>query len=107
MAVPEGVATYVSASASTQLGLTMAIAIGLHNIPEGFLVAMPIYFATGSKWKAFFWASLSGMLGIYPDRSALGEQGCPVRLQLTRRQLATDLGILACNKNVASPRRPF
>jgi hypothetical protein len=38
----------------------MAIAIGLHNIPEGFLVAMPIYFATGSKWKAFMWASMSG-----------------------------------------------
>ena len=31
----------------------------VHNIPEGLCVALPIYFATGSKWKAFMWASLA------------------------------------------------
>lgn len=50
---------------SDSLGLAMAIAIGLHNIPEGFLVAMPIYFATGSKAKALFWASLSGVFEFF------------------------------------------
>ena len=29
----------------------LAVAIAMHNIPEGICVAMPIYYATGSKWK--------------------------------------------------------
>ncbi len=28
-----------------------AVAIAMHNIPEGICVAMPIYYATGSRWK--------------------------------------------------------
>ncbi len=28
-----------------------AVAIAMHNVPEGICVAMPIYYATGSKWK--------------------------------------------------------
>lgn len=43
------------------VGATIAIAIAIHNIPEGVCVAMPIYYATGSRWKAFFWATLSGL----------------------------------------------
>jgi len=43
------------------VGVSVAVAIGIHNIPEGICVAMPIYYATGSKWKAFFWATMSGM----------------------------------------------
>lgn len=35
------------------------------SIPEGVAVAMPIYYATGSKPKAFFWASLSGMTELF------------------------------------------
>merc|ERR1712238_69764 len=37
-----------------------AIAIGIHNIPEGLCVALPIYYATGNRMKAFSWALLSG-----------------------------------------------
>jgi ZIP family zinc transporter len=33
------------------LGLTLAVAIALHNIPEGVAVAMPVYFATRSRWQ--------------------------------------------------------
>lgn len=43
------------------VGASVAIAIGIHNIPEGVCVAMPIYYATGSRVKAFLWATLSGM----------------------------------------------
>jgi ZIP family zinc transporter len=39
----------------------LAIAIAIHNIPEGLCVAMPIYYATGNRWKAFGWAVLSGV----------------------------------------------
>jgi zinc transporter ZupT len=48
---PEGLATFVAALANTQLGVGIAVAIALHNIPEGICVAMPIYYATGSRWK--------------------------------------------------------
>ena len=43
------------------LGGALALAIALHNIPEGICVSMPVYFATGSRIKAFLWAFLSGV----------------------------------------------
>jgi ZIP family zinc transporter len=58
---PEGLATFVAALADPKLGGALAIAIAIHNIPEGICVAMPIYYATGSKWKGFWWSFLSGL----------------------------------------------
>ncbi|GBG75147.1 hypothetical protein CBR_g19660 [Chara braunii] len=58
---PEGIATFVSSLKDVKLGASMCIAIALHNIPEGICVSMPVFYATGSKKKAFFWAFLSGM----------------------------------------------
>jgi hypothetical protein len=58
---PEGLATFVATLADSSTGLAIAVAIALHNIPEGVCVAMPIYYATGSKWKGFWWAFLSGV----------------------------------------------
>lgn len=43
------------------LGMTIAIAIALHNIPEGISVAVPIYYATGSRKRAFWYSFLSGL----------------------------------------------
>ena len=57
---PEGLATFVAALDNPKVGAVLAIAIGIHNIPEGLCVALPIYYATGSRWKAFGWALLSG-----------------------------------------------
>lgn len=59
--VPEGLAVFVSSMANTRLGLSLAVAIALHNIPEGIAVAMPIYYATGSRKKAFWFSFLSGI----------------------------------------------
>lgn len=58
---PEGLATFVAALSSPSLGIALAIAIALHNIPEGVCVSMPVYYATGKKWKGFLWAFLSGI----------------------------------------------
>uniref|UniRef100_A0A7S0BFQ6 Uncharacterized protein n=1 Tax=Rhodosorus marinus TaxID=101924 RepID=A0A7S0BFQ6_9RHOD len=58
---PEGLATFVAALSEPSVGVSVAIAIGIHNIPEGMSVAVPIYYATGSKWKGFFWATASGL----------------------------------------------
>lgn len=58
---PEGLATFVGAMADPSLGAAIAVAISIHNIPEGVCVAMPIYYATGSRLRAFMWATLSGV----------------------------------------------
>ncbi|CAI5483431.1 unnamed protein product [Closterium sp. Yama58-4] len=43
-----------------RVGISLAVAIALHNIPEGLAVALPIYFGTRSRWAAFRAAALSG-----------------------------------------------
>lgn len=58
---PEGLATFTSTIRDPQLGISIAVAIAIHNIPEGIAVSVPIYHATGSKKKAFLLSSLSGM----------------------------------------------
>ena len=58
---PEGIATFMSAINDPALGIAIAIAIAIHNIPEGIAVSVPIYYATGSRKKAFFYSFLSGL----------------------------------------------
>lgn len=58
---PEGIATFMSAIDSPQTGIAIAVAIAIHNIPEGIAVSVPIYAATGSKRKAFWYSLLSGL----------------------------------------------
>ncbi|UCH36820.1 MAG: zinc transporter ZupT [Armatimonadota bacterium] len=59
--LPEGMATFAGTLANTQLGIAIAVAIAIHNIPEGLAVAAPVYAATGSRSKAFWWSFLSGV----------------------------------------------
>ena len=58
---PEGIATFASAIQDPKLGVAIATAIAIHNIPEGIAVSVPVYFATGSKKKAFKLSFLSGL----------------------------------------------
>lgn len=58
---PEGLATFVSALKDPTLGISIASAIAIHNIPEGIAVSVPIYYATGSKKKAFGLSFASGL----------------------------------------------
>lgn len=57
---PEGMAVFLGSLKGLRVGLNLALAIALHNIPEGVAVALPVYFATQSKWQAFKLATLSG-----------------------------------------------
>jgi len=59
--IPEGVATYISAVSDLRVGASLAIGIALHNIPEGIAVATPVFFATKSRWKAFLWTFTSAL----------------------------------------------
>ncbi len=58
---PEGIATFISGLKEPSLGITIAVAVAIHNIPEGIAVSVPIYYATGSHRKAFRWSLLSGL----------------------------------------------
>ena len=58
---PEGLATFISALHEPSIGVPIAIAIAIHNIPEGIAVSVPVYYATGDKKKAFFYSFLSGL----------------------------------------------
>jgi len=58
---PEGLATFTSAIQDPTLGISIAVAIAIHNIPEGIAVSVPIYFATGNRKKAFLYSFLSGL----------------------------------------------
>jgi len=75
---PEGIATFVSALSDPALGIAIAVAIAIHNIPEGIAISIPIYYATGSRRKAFFYSFLSGiaepmgaLIGFFALRTCL------------------------------------
>jgi ZIP family zinc transporter len=58
---PEGLATFMGAMSDPALGISIAVAIAIHNIPEGLAVSVPIYYATKSRKKAFIFSFLSGL----------------------------------------------
>lgn len=58
---PEGIATFASAVDDVTLGAAIAVAIAIHNIPEGIAVSVPVYYATGNRRRAFLLSLLSGL----------------------------------------------
>lgn len=67
---PEGLATFFLTLNDPQVGLSVAMAIAIHNIPEGIAVVIPIYYATKSRGLAFAFGTLSGL--AEPIGAALG-----------------------------------
>lgn len=58
---PEGMATFMTSTQDLTLGISVGLAIAIHNIPEGIAVALPVYQATGKKRYAMMYAALSGL----------------------------------------------
>lgn len=58
---PEGLATFAAGLSGLSIGIPIAIAVALHNIPEGITVSVPVYYATGSRKKAFWYSFLAGL----------------------------------------------
>ena len=96
---PEGVAVFLASMKSQAVGLSLAVAIALHNVPEGVAVALPVYFATKSRWMGFKYAFLSGEtpgLGLSAELSAGLRVGHQVPLY----------GLQICLPVGAGPRHP-
>lgn len=58
---PEGIATFMAGLSDTSVAIPIAVAIAIHNIPEGIAVSVPISYGTGSKKKGFYLSFLSGL----------------------------------------------
>ncbi|KAL7792506.1 Zinc/iron permease [Trichoderma ceciliae] len=59
---PEGFITYATNHANPTLGLNVFMALFVHNISEGFAMALPLYMALGSRWRAMAWSAVLGGL---------------------------------------------
>lgn len=58
--LPEGFITYATNHANPKLGFSVFMALFIHNITEGFAMALPLYLAINSRSQAMFWSSLLG-----------------------------------------------
>ncbi len=58
---PEGLATFIAGLQDSTIAIPIVVAIAIHNIPEGISVSVPIYYATGSRKKAFLYSFISGL----------------------------------------------
>lgn len=54
-------ATFIAGLEEPGIAVGVAVAIAIHNIPEGIAVAIPLREALGSRWKAWAAATLSGL----------------------------------------------
>lgn len=59
--IPEGIATFLSTTKNTSLGISLTTSIALHNIPEGISISIPIYYSTNSKIKSLFYTFVSAL----------------------------------------------
>lgn len=60
---PEGIAVGVGfGGGDMKAGTTLAIGIGLQNMPEGLAVALPLLREKSTRWKAFLIALLTGLV---------------------------------------------
>ncbi|MCL2604582.1 MAG: zinc transporter ZupT [Defluviitaleaceae bacterium] len=59
---PEGIITFMAAVYDPVMGIAIAIAIIIHNIPEALAMASPIYYSTRSKKKAFLISLGAGLV---------------------------------------------
>lgn len=91
---PEGMATFLTTTQDVTLGLSVAFAIAIHNIPEGIAVALPIYHVTGKKRYAMLYAALSGITEPIGALAGMLIFGCFVPQILVGVLMAAVAGIM-------------
>lgn len=67
---PEGMATFFATLEEPVVGSSLAFAIAVHNIPEGVSIAIPVYYATGNKKLTLMACALSAV--AEPVGAAIG-----------------------------------
>lgn len=89
--LPEGFITYATNHANPQLGVSVFLALFIHNITEGFAMALPLYLAINNRLKAMLisfvlgglsqpigagvaalWFKLAGKSGWEPSEAVYG-----------------------------------
>lgn len=68
--LPEGIAIFIAIYNNTVIAIPLALAIAIHHIPEGMIISAPIYYATGDKKKALLYSILCGL--VLPVSGLLG-----------------------------------
>ena len=59
--IPEGIITFISSIYNFRIGLSISLAILIHNIPEGICIAIPIFYASHNKRKAFLYTLIASL----------------------------------------------
>jgi ZIP family zinc transporter len=106
--LPEGLATFFATLESPGVGAPLAIAIALHNIPEGISIAVPVFYATGSRGKAVMAALLSGLaepLGALVGYLILGPFLSPLVFGIVFAVIAGAMVFLALDELLPSAQR--
>lgn len=93
---PEGFITYATNHANPKLGFNVFMALFVHNIAEGFAMALPLYMALNSRLRAIAWSSLLGgasqplgaaiawlVFKVFGSGGGAGEQGGQVGINNT------------------------
>jgi ZIP family zinc transporter len=88
--IPEGFITYATNHANPTLGFSIFLALFIHNITEGFALALPLYLAIGSRWKAML---ISAILGGVSQPLGAGVAAIWFKIQGRGRQDGTDEGM--------------
>lgn len=58
--IPEGIATFITASYDIKLGISFALAIAIHNIPEGIAISIPLFNKTKNIRSTLLFTSIAG-----------------------------------------------
>lgn len=58
--IPEGIATFITASYDIKLGISFALAIAIHNIPEGIAISIPLFSKTKNIKSTLLFTSIAG-----------------------------------------------
>ncbi len=59
--LPEGLAIFTAGLKDISVAIPIAAAVILHNIPLSIAISVPIYYSTGSKKKAFLYSLFVGL----------------------------------------------
>ena len=92
--LPEGAMTLFASLDDPAVGLRLAVAIGLHNLPEGLAVALPVLYATKSRGRAFLAALASGLAEPAGALLAFGALGGRITASLVTGMAALVSGVM-------------